>query len=87
MFSPDSVMVTIVPCCDAYTTGTQICDAITAGNTALGTLDCDGDGQTNATECTNGTDPTDECSNTYTSAQICAYVPANPTSPLAFSRL
>ncbi|MGB3131307.1 MAG: DUF4347 domain-containing protein, partial [Saprospiraceae bacterium] len=81
-YSPaDSVMVTIVPCCDAYTTGTQICDAITAGNTALGTLDCDGDGQTNATECTNGTDPTDECSNTYTSAQICAYVTSNPTSP------
>ncbi len=85
-FSPaDSVMVTIVPCCDAYTTGTQICDAITAGNTALGTLDCDGDGQTNATECTNGTDPTDECSNTYTLAQICAYVTANPTSPLALA--
>ncbi|MBK7226309.1 MAG: hypothetical protein IPH96_13230 [Saprospiraceae bacterium] len=49
-------------------------------------MDCDGDGQTNATECTNNTDPLDPCSNTYTTAAtLCAYVTANPTSPLALA--
>ncbi|MBK7226329.1 MAG: hypothetical protein IPH96_13330 [Saprospiraceae bacterium] len=52
-------------------------------NNPLANVDCDGDGQSNATECSNGTDPGDACSNNYTSAQLCAYVTGNPTSPLA----
>ncbi|MBK7226315.1 MAG: hypothetical protein IPH96_13260 [Saprospiraceae bacterium] len=44
----------------------------------MANVDCDGDGQTNTVECTNNTDPGDPCSNTYTSAQICTYVIANP---------
>ena len=74
-------------CAVAKTDTTDIC-AILALNPSspLATLDCDGDGQTNATECTNGTDPLDPCSNTYTTAAaMCAYVTANPMSPIALA--
>ncbi|MBK7226321.1 MAG: hypothetical protein IPH96_13290 [Saprospiraceae bacterium] len=46
----------------------------------LAMSDCDGDGQTNATECTNNTDPTDPCSNTIyisTNLYLCFYSKSN----------
>ncbi|MBK7468380.1 MAG: hypothetical protein IPJ43_17150 [Saprospiraceae bacterium] len=64
----------------------SICARIALNPTGgLAKSDCDGDGQTNATECTNNTDPTDACNKSYTSAQICTYVIANPLSPLALA--
>ncbi len=74
-------------CAVAKTDTTDICAILTSNpSSPLATLDCDGDGQTNATECTNGTDPLDPCSNTYTTAAtMCAYVLANQTSPLALA--
>ncbi len=73
--------------CNVINSGVvDICDTLAVNPTSpLANVDCDGDGQTNATECTNNTDPGDPCSNTYTSAQICTYVTANPTSPLALA--
>ncbi|MBK7226317.1 MAG: hypothetical protein IPH96_13270 [Saprospiraceae bacterium] len=54
----------------------------------LAMSDCDGDGQTTyLTECTNNTDPTDPCSNTYTSAQICTYVIAKSNEPIGIGGL
>ncbi len=45
--------------------------------------DIDGDGISDAIELQLGTNPTDPCSNNYTGAELCAFIQANPNSPLA----
>jgi len=73
--------------CDLINSGVvNICPLLTANPAnPLANVDCDGDGQSNATECSNGTDPGDECSNSYTASQLCAYVILNPLGPLALA--
>jgi len=74
------ILVTIKPCgpCSVpELTGEDIC----ADLETYGTLDCDGDGQTNATECDAGTDPLDECSNSYAEgAEVCAAIDGGATA-------
>ncbi len=49
-------------CGDAYTGDIDICMELTNDpNHPIGTLDCDGDGVTNADECSDNTDPLDPC--------------------------
>jgi len=77
--------------CDSIVAdGVDICAYITANPTAaIATLDCDGGGVDNATECANGDDPTDpaddyDCDQAVQDGlDICAYITANPTSELA----
>ena len=55
----------------------NICDSTTGSDptNAMCALDCDGDGEDNATECTNGTDPIDPCDNSYTDgSDVCAAI-------------
>ena len=59
-------------------TGADICMEIANGNTDLGMADCDGDGQDNALECSQGTDPSNSCDNTLSQADFCALVASNP---------
>lgn len=50
------------PCVEAILNNTDICSALNSDPTdPLATLDCDGDGVTNADECSDGTDPLDPC--------------------------
>ncbi len=65
----------------------NICDILTANpSDILATLDCDGDGDTNAEECDNGTDPTDPCDSSNTTREdICLDIANNPTGALATS--
>ena len=68
--------------CDFVMDGTiDICALLSAdADNTLATEDCDGDGEDNATECDNGTDPTDPCSNSYVDgAAICAAIDAGAT--------
>jgi len=52
----------------------------------LASEDCDGDGISNAQECSDGTNPTDPCSNRYpTTAAYCNFILSNPTSMLALA--
>lgn len=49
-------------CTEVLSTNADICVLINADpNSPLADLDCDGDGVTNADECTDGTDPLDPC--------------------------
>ncbi len=63
--------------CDDVMNGTvDVCAVLTAnpGN-PLATEDCDGDGEDNATECSNNTDPDEPCSNSYANgAAVCAAI-------------
>ncbi len=77
-------------CDNIAAAGVDICGYITANPTAaIATLDCDGGGVDNATECANGDDPTDatddyDCAQAVQDAlDICAYIEANPDSELA----
>ena len=45
--------------------------------------DSDGDGLTDNAEAAAGTNPNDPCSNTYSAAELCAFIFNNPSSPLA----
>ncbi len=50
------------PCVDAIVNNTDICLVLTNDpSDPLGPLDCDGDGVTNVTECSDGTNPLDPC--------------------------
>jgi len=67
--------------------GFDICDYITNNpDSDLATLDCDGGGVTNASECENGGDPlddTDECiALNALGTDICAVLTLNPDSPI-----
>jgi len=49
-------------CAEAIVGAIDICDELNSDpNHPIGTLDCDGDGVTNADECTDATDPLDPC--------------------------
>ena len=68
--------------------GIDICAYIAAFPMSnIATLDCDGGGVDNATECANGGDPldaSDECTSVMSGAvDICAILAANPNHPLA----
>ena len=68
--------------CDFVMDGTvDICELLAAdANNTLATEDCDGDGEDNGTECANGTDPTDPCSNSYADGDaVCAAIAAGAT--------
>ena len=94
-FEPMGCLENVIPgdaCdCDILTAqGIDICDYITANPfSAVATADCDGGGVDNATECANGgdpNDPSDDCSAAAAAGtDICAFVLANPTSPLALA--
>ncbi len=81
----------MIPCDDPSLTAQIICDwchPVTGSD--QGRLicfeDCDGDGDINQLECQLGNDPFDECSHSYTTnAAICAFIMANPESPLALA--
>ena len=68
-------------CDDIVSSGVEICDYISDNpGSSLESLDCDGDGETNDVECANGDDPTDPCSNSYTTgAEICAAIAGGAT--------
>lgn len=52
----------INPCAEAIVGNVIICTVLASNpNDPLSTLDCDGDGVTNSTECDDGTDPLDPC--------------------------
>ena len=72
-------------CDDPALTGATICAAILANPASpLATLDCDGGGVDNATECDNGGDPLDPCDDPgLAGTDICTELLANPASPLA----
>ncbi|MFD1061623.1 Ig-like domain-containing protein, partial [Winogradskyella litorisediminis] len=63
-----NVVVTVIFDCDDIVSGTiDVCSILTSDpSNPIGLLDCDGDGEDNATECTNNTNPTDPCSNNGT---------------------
>ena len=72
-------------CMDVMASGESICDVLTADpNNPLATMDCDGGGVDNATECANGGDPADyrdECGVAMTAGlDICAIIAANPSA-------
>ncbi|MEZ4907787.1 MAG: hypothetical protein R2771_09170 [Saprospiraceae bacterium] len=87
--STESGPIVVPPCdCDDVVTGSlDVCAIVTANpSNPLATLDCDEDGETNAIECANNTDPGDPCDNSYVDgAEVCAYVMANQTSALALA--
>ena len=75
-------------CSAAVASGIDICAFVLANPLSpLATADCDGGGISNLVECQNGDnpfDPSDDCSAAIASGMdICAFVLANPTSPLA----
>jgi len=76
-----------ISCADILIDPVAFCDyVINNPSFSVATLDCDGDGNSNLDECTNGTDPGDPCDYIYaTSMDLCAYILANPTSPLALA--
>lgn len=60
--SDDNVCPPVDPCFLAQVGDIDICAVLTGDpNDPIGTLDCDGDGVSNADECTDGTDPLDPC--------------------------
>ena len=68
----------------------DICQYIIDNPTStVGTLDCDGGGIDNATECANGEDPLDPADDCQAAedagVDICVYVITNPTSPMALA--
>jgi len=66
------------PCVDAIQGTINICTEINADPTIpLSTIDCDGDGVTNADECVDGTDPLDPCD--YEDTSITLPVTADQT--------
>ena len=72
-------------CMDVMASGESICDVLTADpNNPLATMDCDGGGVDNATECANGGDPADyrdECGVAMAAGlDICAIIAANPSA-------
>ncbi len=75
-------------CIDAMDNSVDICAVLILNpSSPLGTLDCDGGGVDNATECANNGDPlesSDDCSVAETAMlDICAMIAADPTHPLA----
>jgi len=76
-------------CENFVASGQDLCTYITNNpGTPLATLDCDGGGTDNITECNNGSDPDnpidDSCDSFAASGQeICTYIAANPGTPLA----
>ena len=77
-------------CASSITAGVDICAIIIANPTIpLATADCDGGGIDNLTECNAGNDPfdpADDCDSAEDQmVDICDYVLANPTSPLALA--
>ncbi len=80
-----------IPTCDmdAFTSA-EFCEYILANpDSELAMADCDGGGANNLTECQNGGNPfspSDDCDeDNWTSASLCEYVLANPTSMLAMA--
>ena len=77
-------------CNSAMISGADVCAIILANPTSpLALADCDGGGVSNILECMSGEDPLDP-SDDCTSAEdngidICAFVLANPTSPMALA--
>ena len=77
-------------CASALIAGTDICPFVLANPTSpLALADCDGGGISNLIECQNGEDPLDpidDCASALAvGADICAFILANPTSPLALA--
>ena len=77
-------------CADAAGNAVDICAILAADpDNPIGLLDCDGGGVDNATECANGGDPSDPGDDCQIGAaagvDICAFVLANPTSPMALA--
>ena len=77
-------------CQAALDSGMDICDFVIANPTSpLAVADCDGGGINNITECQNGEDPldpSDDCQAAIDDGMdICAFVIANPTSPIALA--
>jgi len=75
-------------CDQAAADGIDICAYLNSNpNAVLATLDCDGGGVDNATECANGDDPSDPSDDCNTLADlgtdICALILADPTNPIA----
>ena len=86
----ENVLGCIETCQDVIDDGLDICTIlINDPNSPLATLDCDGGGVDNQTECDSGDDPTDssddyDCDNAIADGiNICGYITANPTSNLA----
>ncbi len=74
------------PCTAAFNAGLDICALLAINpNSTLATLDCDGDGIDNQTECNNGTDPLNPeitCEEVISSGgDICTILSNNPDSP------
>ena len=77
-------------CTSIVLAGVDICSYIAANpGSAIASLDCDGGGVDNQTECANGDDPTDpaddfDCVTAIANGvDICAVIAANPASVLA----
>ncbi len=75
-------------CQSAFDEGTNICFLIAGNpNHPMATLDCDGGGVDNITECSTGEDPsnpTDDCQSVIDGPNtICGIIAGNPTHPLA----
>ena len=87
---PSGLCPSCIPetCAEAAAVPATICEILAADPTSpLATLDCDGGGIDNITECNNGGNPedaSDDCTVAIAAgADICAILMANPSSPLA----
>ncbi len=88
----DGASITIKVCTD-FADAAALCAYIAANpNAPIASADCDNAGKDNQTECAEGTDPYDPsddvaapktCADFANSAELCAYITANPTAPIA----
>ncbi len=88
--NPPETCSDVVDCMSFDGTGEELCAIIEADpNSPLATLDCDGGGIDNATEClanTDPTDPEDDCEAAIAQmVDICALIITDPMGPLGTS--